>query len=58
MTYATTQPDCFRDDDVRRWMRDRAEIRTAPGRSILNSVVLKNKDFEEILTRLGIIGQQ
>ena len=58
LTYATTQPDCFRDDDVRRWMRDRAEIRTAPGVSILNSVVLKNKDFEEILTRLGIIGQQ
>ena len=58
LTYATQQPECFQDDDLRRWMEDRNEIRTAPGGSILNSVVLKNKNFEEILTRLGIIGLQ
>lgn len=58
LTYATMQPDCFQDDDVYRWMRDRSKIRTAPGISILNSVVLKNKEFERILTRLDIIGPQ
>ena len=57
LTYYNAHPECFEISDIRRWMGDRYKIHTMIGRSILQQIVLENRDFQKILLSILITDQ-
>lgn len=55
LSYVNDYPECFTDDDLRKWLGERKAIQTVPGMNILRTVVLENKAFRKTLEKFGII---
>jgi len=55
LTYINEYPECFEESDVTRWLRERNDIRTMPGRNILKNLILANATFRDILQKYHVI---